>query len=105
MRAKQRALRQSGVIVRVECSERCEVTASGKVQARGSRKAARLRGLKRTVLKGVQARLRIRLTKRSRLAVRRALLRRNQIAAKVRVTVRDGAGNVASLKRTIEIVR
>jgi glucose/arabinose dehydrogenase len=110
--ARQHALRTGFVTIRVRCDELCTVRASGRVliTRRRARAAAapvlRTRTARATLVANARATLRLRLSKATRLAIRRSLARRGRRAT-VRITVRvaDRAGNARSSVRRVRIVR
>ena len=55
------------------------------------------------ITKGAEARLRLKLSKTARRAAKRALQKGRRIAVKIKVTVRDSAGNTITKRRTIRL--
>jgi glucose/arabinose dehydrogenase len=110
--ARQHALRTGFVTIRVRCDELCTVTASGRVllTRRRARAAAaptlRTRTAKASLVAGVRATLRLRLSKATRRTIKHSLARRGRRAT-VRITVRaaDSAGNACTGVRRVRIVR
>jgi glucose/arabinose dehydrogenase len=101
--ARQRALRGRAVAVRAACSEACTLRASGSIRI--GRKRYRLRGARRTVARGVGAKLRLKLTRRTRTAVRRALRRKRRVRATIVVGAVDGSDHRARSKRVTVRIR
>jgi Tol biopolymer transport system component len=85
-------------------SEDMWVTAGGRLSAAAGPSAHRLRGTRATFLAhGSRATLKLRLTRRAYRAARRALVRGRRVAARIRVTVHDAAGNQAAVTRTVRL--
>lgn len=81
-------------------------TASGRLSARGSGSAYRLRGVRaRFVPRGETATLRLRASRPVLSAVERALRGRHRVRAVVRLSVRDAAANVTAGRRAIRLER
>jgi hypothetical protein len=79
---------------------------SGAVSVPGASKAYRLRAVKnRAVARGTTARVKLKLKKKLRSAIKKALGAGRKAKAKVTVQVRDAAGNAATKKRTIKLKR
>jgi DNA-binding beta-propeller fold protein YncE len=102
-RSRQRALRSGTVIIEVSCDETCTARASGKLTI-GKRSGPRLERVRRTLAAGRVATLRLKITKRARLSIRRALRHRGRTLARVTVSVTDQAGNERIARRTIRLV-
>jgi hypothetical protein len=103
VRRRQRALRRRGLVVSVRCSERCSLTARGKVKI--ARRTSKTGTARRTLAAGERERLRLPLRARLRRAIRRALARRKGVVARVTVKARDASGNSRSLTRRILVIR
>jgi glucose/arabinose dehydrogenase len=116
VKRRQRVLRLDGAIAYVRCSEACSVAAGGRLRiGRARYRMRRVRG--GTVEAGAAARaaqvtqrvrLKVRLTKRGRRALRRCARRGNLRRASVRVNLRatDGAGLRSPLvRRTVRVRR
>jgi hypothetical protein len=90
-----RRLRRGGVVlVRVRrASEACRVTVTGSLSVRGRAGAFRLRGASTQLARGGSVRLGLRLGRRGRAAVRRALASGHRVRARIRVAAVDAAGN------------
>jgi glucose/arabinose dehydrogenase len=110
--ARQHALRTGYVTVRVRCDELCTIRASGRVLlTRSHARVAAARALgtrtaRATLVAGVRATLRLKLSKATRRTIKRALARRGRRAT-VRITVRaaDRSGNARTGVRRVRIVR
>jgi hypothetical protein len=96
VKRRQRVLRLGGVVARAGCSEACTVTARGRLRI--GRARYRMRPARAPRLRAAQAqtpaRLKVRLTKRGRRALRRCARRGRLRRASVRITLRatDAAG-------------
>ena len=100
---RQRALRGGAVAVRAACSERCTLSASGTVRI--GRKRYRLRKAGRVAGRGVAVKLRLKLTRRTRVVVRRALRRKRRVRATVAVGAVDGSNHRAKTRRATVRIR
>jgi glucose/arabinose dehydrogenase len=95
---RQRVLRLGGVVVYARCpGERCRVTLSARLHV-GKRSYA-LKSVRKTLAKGKRARLKAKLTRRSRRALRSALRRGAKARVGVTLRARDGAGNLTRRHR------
>ena len=96
----------TAVYVVVACpTEDCTATASGSLSAPVVAAARRFK-LGRASLpitKGGRARLRLKLSRTARRAAKRALQKGKRITARIRVNVRDSAGNTTTRRRTIRL--
>jgi len=99
----QRVLRQRAVRVRVEVDEGSTVVASGTVAVPGAAKVLRLKKATRHLAARAKATLKLRLSKQTLRALRRAFAKRPRLTARVTVTARDSAGNVSSAKRKVRL--
>jgi glucose/arabinose dehydrogenase len=110
--AVQHALRTGFASIRVRCDELCAVRASGRVllTRRRARAAAapvlRTRTARASLVAGVRATLRLKLSRATRRTVKRSLARRGRRAT-VRITVRaaDPEGNARTKVRRVRVVR
>jgi hypothetical protein len=96
-------------IVTVKVTARSEnlwATASGKVVIRGSQKVYKLKGVKaKFVALGQTATLKLELSRNTLTSIRRALRRLPNVRAKLRLSLRDAAGNASTRARTIRLER
>jgi hypothetical protein len=105
-RSSQRALRQKGIVIEVQCpTEACTATAQGTVSVPSAARTYRLKSATKQIPRGGKAKLKLRLSKKAFKAVRRALSKRKKVKARVTVTVKDAAGNAATKKRSIRLKR
>lgn len=87
-------------------SENLWATASGKLVIRGSQKVYKLKGVRaRFVALGQTATLKLELSRNTLTSIRRALRRLPNVRAKLRLSLRDAAGNVSTRARTIRLER
>jgi hypothetical protein len=94
------------VYVVVACpSEDCTATASGSLRAPWVAAARRfkLRKVSQPITKGGRAKLRLKVSRNARGAAKRALQKSKKITAKIKVSVRDSAGNTITKRRTIRL--
>ena len=83
----------------VRSSEDSTVTVRASVSVPGSAaRTVRFKTVRRSLAAGVRKQIRLRLKRRAKRAVKRALARGKRLKAKVKITVRDRAGN-ATVKR------
>jgi Glucose / Sorbosone dehydrogenase len=104
-RRVQRILRQRGVVIGVACNEACTVVAGGTISVPGAARVFRLRRATRTLAAGVRARIKVRITNRTRRPLRRALIRGRRVRARVNVRATDLAGNARSNRKTVRARR
>lgn len=87
-------------------AEDCLVSATGFLSVPGAAKTYRLSRVRsRRVAAGRKATIKLRLSRRARIAARRALRARRHVTAGVTVVVRDAAGNPRTLRRKIRLRR
>lgn len=87
-------------------SEDLWASASGKVSIQGVRGTYALRGPGDAfIVRGAQRTLTLRIPRRTLLAIRRALRRRDVVRARFTVEARDAAGNSTVRKRTVRLTR
>jgi subtilisin family serine protease len=103
--SRQRAARDGRLSLYARCKSRCAVVATGKVSTSGARRAYRLKGAARALRGGKRKKLVLRLNRRTRAGVKKALARGRSVTARVTVTATDRRGSTASAKRTIRIRR
>jgi glucose/arabinose dehydrogenase len=109
---RQHALRTGYVSVRARCDEQCALRATGRVliSRTGARSAAAssliTRTARATVVANTRTTLRLRLTRATRRAVKRALSRRHRRATvKMALRAADMAGNARTRILRVQIVR
>jgi hypothetical protein len=104
-RATQRAGKTIAVVVRAT-TEDLWASASGSVSVPGAARSYKLTGVhNRFVARGEKATLRLKVPRKAQKAIRRALRRHKPVRAKIKVLVRDAAGNSATRSRTIKLKR
>ena len=87
-------------------SEDLWASASGRLALQGSARSYRLRGVRgRFVARGETVTLELRLPPHALTAARRALRSLRDVTARVELSARDAAGNMATRKRTVELER
>jgi len=94
------------VRVRVSCpNEACTAKATGSIDVPGARGARRLKLGAATVqiARGGKATLKLKVSRKALGTIKRALRRRAKVRAKLKVTVRDAAGNRTVKPRTIKL--
>jgi hypothetical protein len=106
VKRRQRVLRLRGVVAYVRCSESCSVAARGRLRI--GRARYRMGPLARAAQANRQVRLKVRLTKRGRAALRRCARRGRLRRASVRLTLRasDTVGlRSPMVRRTVRVRR
>jgi plastocyanin len=101
----QRVLKQGAVVVRVETTEAASLAATGTVNVPPPARLYRLRRTARTTSGAGTVTLRLRLSRKTRRAVRAGLTHRRRLFASVRVTATDAAGNRTVKRRRIALRR
>lgn len=101
----QRALRRGGVLLRVRCDQTCGFRALGRLSLHRDGRPRRLRQRVRRLASGGSVRVKLRLSRNGRAAVRRALRRGRPVTARVIVRARgaDRALHVSRLR--VRLVR
>jgi hypothetical protein len=102
---RQHALRKRAVRLRARCKERCVAIATGKVAIKGLKHGLRLKRLARALPGGKRKRLAIKLPRRTRRSVKRALARHHRVTATVTVVATDWRGSTARAKLKLRLVR
>jgi hypothetical protein len=103
--SRQNVLANRVVVVTVTSDEDGTATASGRLSVPGASRTFKLRSASGKVTAGKRARLRLRVTRKALGAARRSLRRGRRVRARVTIVVRDGAGNVATAKKTVKVRR
>ena len=79
-------------------------SASGSVSVPKASKVYRLKSIaSRFVARGTKATLKLKVPRAALKATKRALRARKKIKASIKLTARDGAGNLATAKRTVKL--
>ena len=79
------------------------LSAGGSVNTSGASKVHRFKKVSAKAVPGTVVKLRLRLSKKSLKAVKRALRHHRKLKAKIRITARDAAGNSKSAKRSVRL--
>jgi hypothetical protein len=81
-------------------------TASGSVSIPGASKVYKLKAIKgRFVSRGTKATLKLKVSKKMRKALTRALRKRRKVKATLKLSVRDASGNATAGRRTVKLKR
>jgi hypothetical protein len=91
------------LVVRAGMAEEGAITASGTVSVPNLAKVYRLKAVSATAAPEAVVKLRLRLPRKGLHAAKKALRRHEHVEARIRVTARDAAGNVAISKRTVRL--
>jgi hypothetical protein len=97
----------SSVVVTVTCDEACSIAGNGSVST-SKPKASKTLSLKQAALAlpaGTSGQLKLKLSKKSRGKIKRALRSHRKATASVNVTAKDGAGNATVATRKIKLSR
>jgi hypothetical protein len=87
-------------------SEDVWMSASGSVAARGASKSYRLRRVKsRFVRRGSSTTLKLKISAKARKAIKRALRSYGAVTARIQVSVRNRAGTIRRIRRTVRLKR
>ena len=104
-RRAQRVLRRRAFVVAATCDELCGLNASGSFRIAGSRRRYALRPAMAPGNAGVRVRLSLRVSRRGRAAIRRALARRRRVLARITVVAMDPGGNAGRAGRSVRAKR
>jgi hypothetical protein len=102
---KAQRLVRGGVLVTVRCDERCTLRAVANVKIGRASGLFKSSSARKVLAAGAKMKLRLKFSKRSRRAIRRALARGRRALAKVTVGAHDRAGNAGSARATIRLRR
>jgi hypothetical protein len=91
--------------IRVEVSEDATLTVSGRVSVLRPRAAAsfRLKTVRRQVQAGQRVTVRLKLSRRGRIAAKAAIRRGQRVRARIKMSARDGAGNTVTKRRSVRL--
>ena len=104
--ARVQRMTTRGLLLRVGCrQEACTATVRGSVTVPRPRKLHRFRAVRTAIAAGQTRTVRLRLTRRSLAAVRRALRQGRRLVATARVSAADAAGNRTGATRRIRLRR
>jgi glucose/arabinose dehydrogenase len=104
-RKRQRVARQRGLRIAVSCDETCGATISGKVRIARSKKRYVLKTTTRQLSARKRVKVKLKVSKRARSAIRRALRRHRRVKLGIRVVARDAAANQALAGKTFRARR
>jgi peptidoglycan/xylan/chitin deacetylase (PgdA/CDA1 family) len=91
------------LFVTASMAEAGTLSAAGSVNVPGASKVHRFKKVSAKAVPGTVVKLRLRLSKKSLKAVKRALRHHRKLKAKIRITARDAAGNSKSAKRSVRL--
>lgn len=97
--ARQRALRQRGIVVTGGCDRACALVVRGSVNVPGASRVFRLRQVTRSLSAAGTARVKLALPRAAQAAIRSALRRRKRVTATVSVAAADAAGTSTRTRR------
>ncbi len=104
-KTSQKAGKTVSVVVSAT-TEDLYASASGTVSVPGASKVYRLKSTaNRFVAGGTRATLKLKVTRAALKAIKRALRGRKKVKASIKLTARDGAGNLTTGKRTVKLKR
>ena len=82
----------SGVTVTAVCTKACTATLTGSVKVPGVKKAFSLTNVTSTLRAGVRTTLTLKLSKKARSAIKKALGKRKRVTVSIAGTVQGGSG-------------
>jgi hypothetical protein len=94
---------KKAVSLALRCDERCTVKASGGLSLKAGGKPIKLEVVTRTLKAGSKGKIALRLSPAARRVVKRALRDGKVVKAKVVLRVKDAAGNVRLVRRTVRL--
>lgn len=98
--AKQRALRQRGIIVTGGCDRACSLSARGSLNVPGgASRVFRLKPVTRRLTAAGSARIKLALPKAAQTAIRRALRTRKRVTATITAAATDASGSSTKTRR------
>lgn len=97
--ARQRALRQRGIVVTGGCDRACSLAVRGSVNVPGASRVFRLRQVTRSLTAAGTVRVKLALPRAAQAAIRSALRRRKRVTATISVAATDSAGTSTSTRR------
>jgi glucose/sorbosone dehydrogenase len=103
--SRQRIVRQRGVVGYVRSNESGLLRAGARISLPGASRTLRLRGIRRSVAAGKRYRLKLRLSRKARRAVARALRRGRRVKVRVDLQNRDAAGNLTTARKVVRARR
>lgn len=87
-------------------TEDVTVSATGTVSVPKASRVYRLGAVRNVAIaRGAKKTLRLKISKKARTAIARALKAKKRVKATIRISARDASGNVATAKRTIRLKR
>jgi plastocyanin len=101
----QRLTRRRMLVIRVRVNERATVSARGRVSVPESSRVFSFKKATRSLAAGAHARLKLRLSRKARSAVRSALAGGKRLRARVTIVATDSSGNQRTARRTIKLRR
>ena len=102
---RQPALRRGGVLVRVFCEQACGFRALGALSLRRDGRPRRLGQAVRRLTAGSSVRVKLKLSRINRRAVRRVLKRARRVTARVLIRTRGTDGRLQSSRLVVRLVR
>jgi hypothetical protein len=89
--------------VRVTLSEAGRVTVRGRINVPDAARALRFKPVTRSAAANTAMRIRLKLARKPRRAVKAALRDGRRLRARITIVARDAAGNPSTAKRTIRL--
>lgn len=102
--ARQRVVKQKGVLLKAGCDEACTLRASATVSIPGASAVYRLAPVSRRLAAGKRAKLKLRVGGRTLARLRAALRAHRRPAVAVTLSARSPAGATSALKRRIRVM-
>jgi hypothetical protein len=102
---RRQAVRRRRLVVLARCNEQCTLRATLRLPGGSKRRTVGVKLGRRSVPSNRRVRVKLVLPRRARKAIRRALAKRRRVGVRVTVRAADRAGNVATARRRIVVVR
>ena len=102
---RQRALRRRAVTVQASCNKRCRLKLNGLAKVSRRKRGYRLKGGLRDLSRGQRTKFKLRLSKRTRKHLRRAIRHKRRVTIRVSGKAVDIAGNVERAGLKVRVKR
>jgi hypothetical protein len=103
--SRRDSVKDNAVSFAITANEAATATVTGTVNVPNASKTYRLRHTTASLQKGVSKKLTLRIAKKARKPIKRALRRHQKLNARLTVILKDAAGNTATLRSTVSLRR
>ncbi len=100
---KRYSVKDHTVSVRITTDEAATATVNGTINVANASKVYRLKRSTASLEQNVATKLKLRISKKARGPIRRALKRHRKIKAKLTISLKDAAGNTSTVKSTVSL--